>query len=317
MISGAGAVIGQGIISSLRTVQCEYRLVSIDANPNSVGFQWSDAHYVVPRVDEASWGECLVDICKKEEVRLILPGIEQDVKALIKIREQLKESTKAFALLNSFHALEVGFDKWKLYQLVRQHNITVPQTWLLSDIDSQSCCEFSYPMLLKPRAGMAAKGIYRVEDKETFLFWAKRVCSQDYIIQESVGDENEEYTVSIFGYQDGSLSIPFCLKRRLNYGSTFEAETVDDAVVSQTVTKLAGLLKIIGPTNFQFRKGSDEYVLLEVNPRFSSSTSIKSAFGFNEPLMAVKSFLDRVSQVPLKFKKGRCSRYIADSITFI
>ena len=67
--------------------------------------------------------------------------------------------------------------------------------------------------------------------------------------------------------------------------------------LSAIANRTAQLINIVGPTNFQFRRASDEYYLIEINPRFSSAVSIRSAFGFNEPLMAVESFLEGKSDI--------------------
>ncbi len=315
MITGVGAVIGQGIIRSLRMEDLDTRLISVDANPLSVGFKWSDAYYAVPKVTDPSWLPVFIDICKKENVDLILPGIEQDVKALMANRQEIINKTAAFPLLNSDEAFRVGFDKWELCLFARQQSLNVPQTWIAADVEVHSIPGPLYPLVLKPRKGMAGKGIYVVEKEDSLKCWLKLVRRDEYIIQQHIGNDDEEYTVSIFGHYDRSLSVPFILKRRLSYGSTFEAETVDSALLSDAVVRIAKQLKIVGPTNIQFRKSGENYYLLDINPRFSSSTSIKSAFGFNEPVMAVKSFLMRQPQVPLALKKGRCSRYIEDSIT--
>ncbi len=314
LITGVGAVIGQGIIKSLCNENLPFRLVGIDASSSAVGFQWTDASYTVPRADNPSWVSSIIEICNKEKVILVLPGIEQDVKVLLENKDKLVKSTKALPLLNSSEALRVGFDKWELYCFAKQNEVPMPLTWLVNDVNTDLMLDTSYPLLLKPRKGMAGKGIHKVENRGDFDFWIKRIQNNDYILQQHIGDDDDEYTVSILGFRDGTLSEPFVLKRKLNYGSTFEAETICDSDLSNEVSRIAGKLKIVGPTNFQFRKVENEYFLLEINPRFSSSTSIKSAFGFNEPLMAVKSFILGQSQVSLELKKGRCSRYLADSI---
>lgn len=315
MITGVGAVIGQGIIKSLQGQKTDYRLIGIDANPFSVGFQWTDTHHVVPRTDDPHWLDAVTDICNKENVVIILPGIEQDVKAFVKHYETIK-NTHALPLLNSDDALRVGFDKWELYVFALHNNIKMPDTWLASEIQEASLSDFHYPLLLKPRSGMAGKGIYRVETIDDLKFWMKRVSCNEYILQEHQGSDNEEYTVSIFGFKDGKISDPFALRRKLNYGSTFEAETIEDYNLSAIVSSMAGKLNVVGPTNFQFRKKDDDYYLIEINPRFSSSTSIKSAFGFNEPLMAIKSFIEGAAEIKLELKTGKCFRYLSDSIVY-
>jgi len=316
MITGVGAVIGQGIIKSLQDQKIQYRLIGIDADPHSVGFQWTDNNYTVPRANDPRWMDSIIEICNRERVVLILPGIVQDVKSFLHHFEKIVNNTHALPLLNSPEALRVGFDKWELYLFSTQNNIKMPLTQLATHESILTIQGSYYPFLLKPRGGMAGKGIYRAENADDLNFWMKRLPVNEYILQQYIGSDDDEYTVSIFGFKNGDISEPFALKRKLNYGSTFEAETINDPALSEVVSCMAKKLNIVGPTNFQFRKLDDGYYLMEVNPRFSSSTSIKSAFGFNEPLMAVKSFIENNSTIRLELKTGRCSRYLADSIMF-
>ena len=95
LITGVGAVIGQGIIKALREVNLPFRLVGIDANPFSIGFMWTDTSYTVPRSDNPAWLTSIIEICKKENVILILPGIEQDIKALLQNQEEITKHTNA------------------------------------------------------------------------------------------------------------------------------------------------------------------------------------------------------------------------------
>ena len=316
LITGVGAIIGQGIIRSLLGKDLEFRLVGIDANPCSVGFHWTEVSYTVPRTDDPDWLPSIIDICNREKVVLVLPGIEQDAKAFSQNLEEIRKRTKALPLLNSPEAERVGFDKWELYLFALAKNVKTPPTWLPTEEQMDPLRNYHYPLLLKPRKGMAGKGIYRLESGVDLKFWKERLPPNEYILQENIGTDDEEYTVSIFGFKNESLSEPFALKRRLSYGSTFEAETIFDSGLSSEVTRIANELKVVGPTNLQFRKVEKEYLLMEINPRFSSSTSIKSAFGFNEPLMAIKSFLYGKTEIHLELKTGRCSRYIEDYIVF-
>lgn len=313
MVTGVGAIIGQGIVKSLKRTENPSRLVGVDCNAHSVGFHWTDASRVVPRADDPAWLDVITTICNTEKVDLILPGIEQDVRALIHYRDAIERKTSACILLNSFLALQVGLDKWELKLFAEQHEICIPQTWLAKDaVDAVADC----PLLLKPRQGMAGKGIYIVRTRRELEERLVNLFIDDYLIQQYIGSDDEEYTVSVFGCSDGTVSPPIMLRRKLNYGSTFEAETVFDTLLAACATDAARKLSILGPTNFQYRKEDGRYYLIEVNPRFSSSTSIKSAFGFNEPEMAIKSFLKKQPIGPLSIKAGRCSRYIEDLVVY-
>jgi carbamoyl-phosphate synthase large subunit len=80
--------------------------------------------------------------------------------------------------------------------------------------------------------------------------------------------------------------------------------------------ELAGFLKPVGPTNFQFRVDQGELRLLEVNPRISSATSIRAAFGYNESVMAVDYFLKGERPVQPNLRRGSAVRYTEDYIFY-
>ena len=56
--------------------------------------------------------------------------------------------------------------------------------------------------------------------------------------------------------------------------------------------------------------------LLEINPRISSSTSIRAAFGYNECKMAIEYYLENKKPEQPFIKQGRAVRYIEDYIFY-
>jgi carbamoyl-phosphate synthase large subunit len=107
------------------------------------------------------------------------------------------------------------------------------------------------------------------------------------------------------------------LRRKLSKdGFTEKAEVVDLENISQTLNTLCIIFKPLGPTNFQFRKHEGVLKLLEINPRISSSTSIRMKFGYNESLMAVEYFLEDKKPTQPLIKKGKAIRYIEDLIVY-
>ena len=56
--------------------------------------------------------------------------------------------------------------------------------------------------------------------------------------------------------------------------------------------------------------------LLEINPRISSATSIRTAFGMNEAVMCVQHYLwGKVIEQPV-LRAGRAERFIEDRIGY-
>jgi carbamoyl-phosphate synthase large subunit len=80
--------------------------------------------------------------------------------------------------------------------------------------------------------------------------------------------------------------------------------------------RLNGLFRPLGPTNYQFRKEHGVPYLLEINPRFSSTASIRAAFGYNEASMAVDFFLRRKTPDHPTIRCGWAARYTEDFIQY-
>lgn len=71
-----------------------------------------------------------------------------------------------------------------------------------------------------------------------------------------------------------------------------------------------------GPTKLQFRVEGAAAYLLEINPRFSSSCSLRTTFGFNEAEMCIDHFLERRRPPPPTLRAGIGQRHVADRISY-
>ena len=136
------------------------------------------------------------------------------------------------------------------------------------------------------------------------------------MVQRIVGDSEHEYTVGVFGYGNGEANKPIIMKRKLSgEGATAKAEVIECEEIERKVDSFVKLLKPVGPTNFQFRKNGNDYLLLEINPRISSSTSLRTSFGYNEAEMCIEYFVEGTKPITGSIKKGMAIRYISDYLT--
>ena len=137
------------------------------------------------------------------------------------------------------------------------------------------------------------------------------------MVQPIVGNDDEEYTTSAFCDGIGGFFAYMTLKRKLSKdGFTEKAEVADLDNINDVLVDLCKLFKPLGPTNFQFRKHNGVLKLLEINPRISSSTSIRAKFGYNESLMSIEYFLEekkignkkreKLTNLLSKWVKGIC-----------
>ncbi|WP_280709119.1 ATP-grasp domain-containing protein [Bradyrhizobium sp. BR13661] len=288
-------------------------LIGTSIYADSVAPGFCDVFEVVPRTDAPDYVDQLLALLHKHHVDVAIPGIDADMYKWTDSVAEL-ESTGTSVVLNSRELISRCSDKWAFYE--RQLELKLPYaipSYLEMDFDVLTA-KCGLPFLLKPRRGFGSKDIVVVETAEQFAGIAP-ATKATLMAQPIVGRDDEEFTVAAFCDGHGGYSAIMALRRKLSRdGFTEKAEVVDQAEFSEAVQNLCRAFSPIGPTNFQFRKTDAGLKLLEINPRISSSTSIRAAFGYNEALMAVDMVLEKRLPVQPDIKRGRAVRYTEDFI---
>jgi carbamoyl-phosphate synthase large subunit len=315
LVSGASGIVGYGILRSLKRSDKQLNLIGTSMYDDSVAQGFCDIFELAPPTNDSAYIEWLLNTIRKHQVDLIIPGIEIDMYKWVEHIPEI-ESNGAIALLNNVELIQLCKDKWAFYEILTEANMPCAIESSLSTEFDVLKSKFGLPFLLKPRRGFGARGIVKVDSADIFLRH-KEYIGQTLMAQPIVGNDDEEFTTSAFCDALGGFYTSMTLRRKLsNDGFTDRAEVVATDEFIGTISDLCKRFRPIGPTNFQFRKCQDDIKLLEINPRISSSTSIRAAFGYNESAMAVDYFLE--SQIPIQpeIKRGRAVRYTEDYIFY-
>jgi carbamoyl-phosphate synthase large subunit len=311
LVTGASGILGYGILNSIRNKK-ELKLIGTGKYPCSVGPAFCDIFEELPKTTESGYLEVLKNIVKKYGVNMIIPGTEDDVIFLNEHKEILLE-TGAFVLLNNSELIKLCANKWDFYKKLKE---STAAQYAIPTFTSKSFNTLPSPFLIKPIRGYGSKGIVKVHDIALFNKY-KNEIGNTYIMQPIVGIEDEEYSVSAFFDKNSSMIDYLTIKRQLSSeGFTLIAETVFDRKWEKIIIELAGIFKPVGPTNFQFRLTEENVKLLEINPRISSATSIRTAFGYNEGLLSVEYFLNNEVGIKTEKRNGYAIRYMADKIFY-
>ncbi len=315
LVSGTSGIIGYGILRSLRLSGKDLKLIGTTIYTDSVAEGFCDVFEQAVSTHDPKYIDWLLTIIKKHNIDFIIPGIEADMYKWVEHVAEI-ESSGAKVLLNNKELIALCNDKWVFYEKLKESNSPFAiDTTLESDFNIL-VSKFGAPFLLKPRCGHGSKGIVKVNDLNTFLAHKEFIGSQ-LMAQPIVGNNNEEYTTSAFCDGKGGFYAYMTLKRKLSKdGFTEKAEVVDLENIADVLLSLCKLFKPLGPTNFQFRKHEGTLKLLEINPRISSATSIRSKFGYNESLMAVEYFLEGKEIKQPFIKRGKAIRYTEDLIIY-
>jgi carbamoyl-phosphate synthase large subunit len=316
LVSGASGIVGYGILRSLKRSGKKLNLIGTTIYQDSVAEAFSDVFEQAVPTSDPGYLDWIIKIIKKHRVDLLMPGIEADMyKWVDHIPEIEGSGTKI--LLNEVDLISLCKDKWVFYQdLKRRGSPYVIETALIQDFD-ELVNLFGLPFLLKPRRGFGSKGIVKIDNTDIFSSYAKDI-GPVLMAQKLVGTDDEEYTTSAFCDGVGGFYGYMTLRRRLSRdGFTEKAEVVEVEGLYEAISKLCEFYKPLGPTNFQFRSQDGNLKLLEINPRISSSTSIRSAFGYNESAMAVEYYLEsKIPEQPV-IRPGKALRYVEDFIFYL
>jgi carbamoyl-phosphate synthase large subunit len=315
LVSGASGIVGYGILRSLKRSGKQLSLIGTSIYSDSVAPGFCDIFELAPPTNEAAYMEWLLNTIRKHQVDLIIPGIEIDMYKWVEHIPEIERSG-AIALLNNVELIHLCKDKWTFYENLTDAGMPCAiESSLSMEFDTLKS-RFGLPFLLKPRRGFGSKCIVKVDSADTFLIHQKDLGSI-LMAQPIVGNDDEEFTASAFCDGNGGFYASITLKRKLSRdGFTEKAEVVATDEFIGTISDLCEKFRPIGPTNFQFRRCKDRIKLLEINPRISSSTSIRAAFGYNESAMSVDYFLEHRRPIQPEIKRGRAVRYTDEHIFY-
>lgn len=316
LVTGVGAIIGQGIVRSLRAGTRHVRIVGLDRSDRPPGSTWCDDFVLKPTCDEDSeeyldfWESLLRD----HHVDIVLPGLEVDVCFLDRNRSLQAVRADCVFALNHSDLIATSNDKWRTHSALVERGIPTIPTVIGAEWDEALRLLGAPPILLKPRSSSGSRGIVRLHDREDLDYWSHKT-GQEWVLQRIVGSDDQEYTVGSFGFGDGTAVEPIIMRRRLSRaGHTIEAEVVEHPLLRERVDNLTAAFSPLGPTNYQFRVENSHTYLLEINPRFSSSTSLRTCFGYNEAQMAIDYFLFGTKPTTPEIRHGRAWRFTEDHV---
>ena len=311
LVTGAGSLIGQGIIRSLFLSKIKFKLYTTDYFNDVVGKFWSKKFFVLPdflknNISEKTFINEILLILKKHKIDLLIPGIDFEIPIFIKYKKTIEKKTNTKILINNEHVIVIGNDKWETYKFLKNNDFLYPKSYLPSDL--KLIKKIKFPLIVKPRFGHTSRDVYLIKNKIS-LNKALKIVKKP-IIQEYISGENKEYTCSS-SYIDNKILSIICLRRTLKNGNTISAYHEKNKVLDEYIKKITLKLKPHGVTNFQLRLTKKGPIIFEINPRFSGTTPVRALFGVNEVEATInKIFYDK--KTIFKKKYGLIMRYTSD-----
>lgn len=309
LVLGVGGNVSQGILKALALSGLDCRVVGACISHLSAGLYTTDRAYVSPYAQDPEFDDWLVDVCARESVDAILSGVEPVLAVLSERAEEIRERSGAVAIVSPPDRLEIGQDKLETARWLAANGFPAPRSADVGDRAAVDAllAEAGFPLIAKPRRGRSAEGVVSVASTIELDAVLER---PGYIVQESLGEPSEEYTVACLNDREGMVRGACAMRRELLAGTTYRATVEESPEVEDQARRIAAALRPLGPSNMQFRIRGGIPVCFEINVRFSGTAPIRARLGFNDVEASLRHLAlgeDAVDLPPAR--KGIALRY--------
>lgn len=270
------------------------KIYTADCDSTAPGLYVSDKSFIVPKVSDKTYIPFLIEKCKEENIKLVVPLIDPELPVLAKERDSfLKEGI--IPLISTYDVVMIGYDKILTAKFFQEINIPTPKTFLyredlvLSDVD--------FPLIIKPRFGSASIGVQKCESIQDVKFYSSKISEP--ILQEFL--EGDEITIDVLCDFEGNLISMVQRKRlKIRAGEVERGVTIKDRELFGLVEEIIKDLKPFGVINLQCFLTKEGFFFTEINPRFGGGYPLSFYAGANFPKMII-DMLEGIKIKPIFF----------------
>ncbi len=310
LVTGAGSLLGQGIIRALQLSSLRPTIVAVDPSPLAAGLYWVEAPYVVPPVAEGGYLRRIEEILSRERPDAVLIGTDVELGVLAEHRERLERERRTRVVVSDPEVVAIADDKWKTYQFLHAHRLDCPDSCLPGD-ERELVERVGFPLVVKPRVGARSRGVRLVHDWTELR--AALTAGPGLIVQQRVGTDDTEYTAGALCFE-GEYGGSIVMRRELRDGNTYRAFVDEYPELNRAVRTWTETLKPLGPVNFQFRLDGGRPKVFEINARFSGTTPLRAHAGFNEVEMVLRHVLGGEAGPPPAIKRVTILRHWSETV---
>lgn len=308
LVTGAGALLGQGVLRALKLSSIPTTVIAVDPSPYAVGLYWADRSHLVPLASDPAYLDSLRGILREEQPDVVMLGTDVELRTMAQHRAELEKEFDTHILVSDPYVIEVADDKYLTASFLEERGFPYPVTVLPGD-EQRLIEQVGFPLIVKPRVGARSIGVKTVRDRAELR--QALAGAPDVVIQEHVGSHRDEYTTGVLHFE-GQTPVSITMRRDLRDGNTYRAFVGDYAELNAMMCKVAVALACHGPVNFQFRMADGVPKIFEINARYSGTTPLRAQAGFNEVEMALAHLVHGKRLVQPEVKKVDFLRYWND-----
>ncbi len=270
----------------------------------TIALQEADGYFLSPLIYSNDYVDSLIDFCIKNKIAAILSVFDIDLLVLSEAKAKIEEKGIKL-LLSEKEIVSICNDKWKTHLFLNENNVKTPLTFKRYNdvINAINQKEINFPIIIKPRWGMASIGIYIVNNVEELnFFYTKSIndINNSYLKYESSFTPNEsilfqekligqEYGLDIMNDIEGNyICVLPKSKLQMRAGETDLGQTVSPLKFEKTAQTISEKLKheiILSVDCFDIK---GEIYVIEMNCRISGHYPLSHLAGTNLPKQIIE-----------------------------
>lgn len=219
----------------------------------------------------------LLEICKRFNIDVIFPIIDEEVELLAKNIGKLRE-LEIIPCVSNWQSVELCRDKILTYNKIK---MSIPEIAIesvkLADYNNQ----WEYPVFIKPIKGRASIGCLKVNTRRELEFYSEQLNTNEYIIQKYY----EGRILAVDTIRDAKNNEIVVIPReellRNKNGCGTVVQIINDTNIENICARIANAFNLEGVFNAEFFLDESGYHLIEINPRFSAGSDYTCMAGID------------------------------------
>ncbi len=276
-----------------KQLKIDLSLLGTDTTELSSARQLCDKGFLVKPTTHTNYIKQLLSIVKANNVKLLIPTVDLDLKLLAKNKPKFAASG-CCVLVSTPDVVDLCQDKRKTFRFLVKNGFDTPVT--MSARTAISKKKLKWPCFLKPWDGYASRGNAIVNNREALLFFAKRV--PNCIVQEFI--EGTEHTCDV--YVDFDMRVRCVVPRKrieVRAGEVSKGQVVKHPLIMSESKRLVETLGagpgVITLQLFLTKNGGIKFV--EINPRFGGGVPLSIKAGADFPKWILQELLGRKTNI--------------------
>lgn len=250
----------------------------------SAACQLSDQAFNLPLVEDKNYLKLLMDICLKNDIKLIIPTIDTELLLLSQNKTDFI-NLGITPLISSPSFIEICRNKRNVNSFFEKNNIRVAKEF--------SKDAYELPLFIKPISGSRSVDTYIVKKQEElrdYFFENNDLLFLEYLDHEAY----EEFTCDLYYDKNSELKCVVPRKRiEVRDGEVSKAVTKKNRLVNYIKAHLGYIEGAIGCLCAQFFMHKSEHTIygIEINARFGGGFPLTYSSGANYPRWIIEEYV--------------------------